>query len=84
MGAVVASIGLENAVDRGMSAQGLRDESATQHTVIVACADERKKERPVAGPVTVRIGDRFMSTDAIVGPSLSEPLIGQVILGVWI
>lgn len=112
MGAVVASMELENAVDRGMSAQGLRDEStvrrtrvdgivdtgavtlvlpqnvverlglATQRTVIVTCADERKEERPVAGPVTVRTGDRFMSTDAIVGPPLSEPLIGQVILEV--
>ena len=49
---------------------------ATQRTVIVTCADERKEERPVTGPVTVRIGDRFMSTDAIVGPPLSEPLIG--------
>ena len=48
---------------------------------IVTYADERK-ERPVAGPVTVRIGDRFMSTDVIVGPPLSEPLIGQVILEV--
>lgn len=106
MDAVVASMELENAVDRGVSAQGLRDEStvrrtrvdgivdtgavtlvlpqnvverlglATQRTVIVTCADERKEERPVAGPVTVRTGDRFMSTDAIVGPPLSEPLIG--------
>lgn len=112
MGAIVASMELENAVDRGMSDQGLRDEAAvrrtradgivdtgavtlvlpqnvverlglaTQRTVIVTRADERKEERPVAGPVTVRIGARFMSTDAIVGPPLSEPLIGQVILAV--
>ncbi len=53
-----------------------------QRTVIVTCADERKDERPVAGPVTVRIQDRFMSTDCIVGPPLSEPLIGQVVLEV--
>ena len=112
MGAIVASMELENAVDRGMSDQGLRDEAAVrrtradgivdtgavtlvlpqnvverlglaaQRTVIVTYTDERKEERPVAGPVTVRIGDRFMSTDAIVGPPLSEPLIGQVILAV--
>lgn len=55
---------------------------ATQRTIIVTYADERKEECPVAGPVTVRIGDRSMSTDAIVGPPLSEPVIGQVILEV--
>ena len=27
-----------------------------------------------------RIGNRFMSTDCVVGPPLSEPLIGQIIL----
>lgn len=32
--------------------------------------------------MTVRIGDRSMSTDAIVGPPLSEPVIGQVIIEV--
>ncbi len=51
-----------------------------RRTVIVTYADERKEERPVAGPVTVRIGNRFMSTDCIVGPPLSEPLIGQIIM----
>ena len=112
MGAIVASMELENAGDRGMSVQGLRDEAAvrrtrvdgivdaggvtlvlpqnvverlglaTQRTVIVTYADERKEECPVADPVTVRIGDRSMSTDAIVGPPLSEPAIGQVIIEV--
>lgn len=112
MGAIVASMELENAGDRGMSVQGLRDEAAvrrtrvdgivdaggvtlvlpqnvverlgleTQRTVIVTYADVRKEECPVAGPVTVRIGDRSMSTDAIVGPPLSEPAIGQVIIEV--
>lgn len=48
----------------------------TRRTVIVSYADER----PVAGPLTIRIGDRFMSTDCIVGPPLSEALIGQIIL----
>lgn len=52
----------------------------TRRTVMVADADERREERPVAGPLTVKIGDRFMNTDCIVGPPLSEPLIGQVIL----
>ncbi|MGR3174973.1 MAG: aspartyl protease family protein [Candidatus Scalindua sp.] len=49
-------------------------------TVVVTYADERKDERPVAGPVIIKIGKRFMNTDCIVGPPLSEALIGQVIL----
>ena len=48
--------------------------------VVVTYADERKEERPVAGTVTIKIGNRFMNTDCIVGPPLSEALIGQVIL----
>ena len=51
-----------------------------RRTVIVSYADERKEERPVAGPLTIRLGDRFMTTDCIVGPPLSEPLIGQIVL----
>ena len=52
----------------------------TQREVIVTYADERKETRPVAGPVTVHIGNRFMITECIVGPPLSEPLIGQIVL----
>lgn len=48
--------------------------------VIVTYADERKEERPVAGTVTIKIGDRFMNSDCVVGPPLSEALIGQIIL----
>lgn len=49
-------------------------------TVVVTYADERREERPVAGPLTVRIGNRFMTTDCIVGPPLSQPLLGQIVL----
>ena len=52
----------------------------TRRTVIVTYADERREERPLAGPVTVQIGNRSMSTDCVVGPPLSEPLIGQIVL----
>jgi len=51
-----------------------------RRTVIVSYVDERKEERPVAGPLTIKLGDRFMTTDCIVGPPLSEPLVGQVVL----
>ena len=48
--------------------------------VIVAYADDRKEERPVAGPVTIKIKDRMMITECIMGPPASETLIGQVVL----
>lgn len=48
--------------------------------VIVSYADDRKEERPVAGPLTIKLADRFMTTDCVVGPPLSEPLIGQIVL----
>ena len=106
MGEIVASIELENAADRGIVSQGLRDESTVRRTTVegvvdtgavmlmlpenvvgrlglerqrevaITYADERKETRPVAGPLTIRIGNRFMNTDCIVGPPLSEPLIG--------
>ena len=52
----------------------------TRRTVVVTYADERKEERPVAGPVTLQIGDRAMSIDCIVGPPFGEILVGQVVL----
>ena len=45
-----------------------------------ACPSQEKELRPVAGPVTVHIGDRGMNADCIVGPPSSEPLIGQIVL----
>ena len=52
----------------------------TRRTAIVTYADERKEERPVAGPLTIHVCNRFMSTDCVVGPPLSEALIGQIVL----
>ena len=49
-------------------------------TVIVMYADERRDERPVAGPVSIKISKRFMVTECVVGPPASEALIGQVVL----
>jgi len=48
--------------------------------VVVTYADERKEERDVAGVVTLTIGDRSANLDCVVGPPLSEPLIGQIAL----
>ena len=49
-------------------------------TAIVTYADERQEERPIAGPLTLRVCNRLMSTDCVVGPPLSEPLVGQIVL----
>jgi predicted aspartyl protease len=47
---------------------------------IVTYADERKEERPVAGIVTVKVGNRLTSVNCVVGPPNSEALLGQIIL----
>ena len=62
----------ENIVSR----LGLR----TQSEAIVMYGDERKETRRVAGPLTLQIGNRSMTTECIVGPPLSQPLIGHVVL----
>lgn len=47
---------------------------------IVTYADERKEEREIAGVVTVKVGNRSMNVDCIVGPPRSEPLVGHIVL----
>jgi len=42
---------------------------------VVRYADERKEERSVAGPVTVRVNGRAATVDCIVGPPNSEPYL---------
>ena len=110
MGEIVASMELENTVDRDNASDGLREESTVRHTtvdgvvdtgavmlvlpedvvdslglrtrreVVVTYANDYSENRPVAGPVTVQIGNRFMNADCIIGPPSSEPLIGQIVL----
>jgi len=53
---------------------------AAGQTVTVTYADERTEERPVAGPVTVKIGDRITQTQCVIGPPGCEVLIGQLVL----
>ena len=54
--------------------------AALSGTVIVTYADERREERPTAGPFTLRLCNRSMPVDCVVGPPLREPLIGQIVL----
>ena len=49
-------------------------------TVVVTYADERTEDRPVAGPVTMKIGNRSMNTDCVVGPPHSQALVGQIVM----
>ena len=77
---------LEGIVDTGAAMLVLPGDAverlglATRRTVTVTYADERREERPVAGPLTVRIGNRFMMADCVVGPPGGEALIGQIVL----
>ena len=110
MDEIVASMDLENTVDRDNASDGLCDESKvrratvdgvvdagvamlvlpedivdslglkTRREVVVAYASNYRETRPVAGPVTVRIGDRFMNADCIVRRPSSRPLIGRIVL----
>lgn len=46
--------------------------------VVVTYADERKEERSVAGPITIRVQNRQAIVECIVGPPTGEALLGQV------
>ena len=48
----------------------------------VACnhADGRQGERPVAGALTVHIGDRWMPVNCVVVPAGADALVGQVVM----
>ena len=52
----------------------------TRREVVVSYANDGRENHPVAGPVTVQIGNRFMNADCVVGPPSSKPLIGQIVL----
>ncbi|CAK0754729.1 hypothetical protein CCP3SC15_10051 [Gammaproteobacteria bacterium] len=48
--------------------------------VIVTLANEQKIELEVAGTLSLKIENRTMKTDCLVGPPQCEPLIGQLVL----
>jgi len=52
----------------------------SKEKVIVTYANEQKDERSVASELSVRVGERSMATDCVVGPPASEPLLGQLVL----
>ena len=69
---VVALVVPQDLVER----LGLRE----QGTVLVSAGDGQLEKRPIAGPLTVRIGNREAITDCVVGPPRSELTIGHTVL----
>ena len=53
---------------------------AVRRTAVVTYADDRKDERPVVGPVTVRVAGREMNTDAILLLPFTDTLVGRIVL----
>ncbi len=51
-------------------------------TIATMYADGRRGNLPVAGPLTIEIGDRSMPTNCIVVPEGADALIGQVVMEV--
>ncbi|MBD0333249.1 MAG: hypothetical protein ICV66_11395 [Chitinophagaceae bacterium] len=48
--------------------------------VIVALANDQKIEMGVTNSILLQVGNRRMVTDALIGPTQCEPLIGQLVL----
>ena len=48
----------------------------------IACihADGRRGERPIAGPLTVHIGDRWTYARCVVIPTGADPRVGQLVM----
>ena len=76
---------VEGVVDTGAVSLVIPEEIATElglqdwGTRTVVYADKRREQRPVTD-VTIEIGDLATRTEAIVGPTGSEILIGQLVL----
>lgn len=43
-------------------------------------ANGERSELPIAGPLTIRIGDRWMFTSCVVAPAGTDALIGQIVM----
>ena len=75
---------VKGTVDTGAVAlalpQNIAERLGLRRTAVVTYADDRKDERPVVGPVTVRVAGREMNTDAIVVPPFADVLVGQIVL----
>ncbi len=54
--------------------------AAVVSSATVMYADGRRGELPIAGPLTVRIGDRRMPVDCVVVPQGSDALLGQIVM----
>ena len=48
----------------------------------IACThgDERQRERPIVGPLTVHIGDRWTYARCVVIPTGADPRVGRLVM----
>ena len=49
-------------------------------SIATTYADGRRGELPLAGPLIVRIGDRWMPSNCIVLPQGTDALVGQIVM----
>ena len=49
-------------------------------SIVATYADGRRGDLPVAGPLIVRIGDRWMPANCIVLPQGTDALVGQLVM----
>ena len=49
-------------------------------SIVATYADGRRDELPVAGPLIVRIGDRWMPANCVVLPQGTDALVGQLVM----
>ena len=58
------------------------DQLGLEHvdSIIARYADGRRESLPVAGPLSIRIGDRSMSTECIIVPTGADALVGQIVM----
>ena len=49
-------------------------------SIACAYADGRQGERPIAGPLTVHLGDRWTYARCVVIPTGADPLVGQLVM----
>ena len=49
-------------------------------SIVATYADGRRDELPVAGPLIVRIGERWMPANCVVLPQGTDALVGQLVM----
>ena len=72
----IGQVTVDGIVDPGTVSLVVTEELATR----LGLRRFSRAQRPVAGPVTVRIGDRETITDCVIGPPQSQTVVGYTVL----